>query len=158
MAYNTRNITKDDLGKIKEINEICLTENYPLDAYVAHFEYFGPLCFVTTDNKTNDIVGYILCYIKSPKETEYHGHVTSLAVLEKHRGNKIASKLVLSSLVGMKQLLVNKSKVDKCTLNVRVGNNVAIHLYKRLGFTINQTDASYYEDGEDAYLMQRLLS
>ncbi len=39
------------------------------------------------------------------------------------------------------------------TLEVRVGNLVAIALYQKLGYAVAGTRRRYYQDGEDAYLM-----
>jgi ribosomal-protein-alanine N-acetyltransferase len=42
---------------------------------------------------------------------------------------------------------------SECFLEVRVGNDPAINLYERLGFTKVKRNFSYYLDGEDAWVM-----
>ncbi|MEM3794231.1 MAG: ribosomal-protein-alanine N-acetyltransferase RimI, partial [Candidatus Bathyarchaeia archaeon] len=40
---------------------------------------------------------------------------------------------------------------------VRVSNDPAISLYRRLGFEVVKISRGYYVDGEDAYVMARRL-
>jgi len=42
-------------------------------------------------------------------------------------------------------------------LEVRVTNEEAIALYKKLGFEVTRTVHGYYADGEDAFVMSRDL-
>jgi ribosomal-protein-alanine N-acetyltransferase len=44
-------------------------------------------------------------------------------------------------------------EVTECYLEVRVGNEPAIKLYERLGFTKTKRNYGYYLDGEDAWVM-----
>ena len=44
-------------------------------------------------------------------------------------------------------------KIQHAFLEVRVGNNAAIHMYKSFGFEIISTRKGYYKNGEDAYVM-----
>ncbi|MDR0797125.1 MAG: ribosomal-protein-alanine acetyltransferase, partial [Nitrososphaerota archaeon] len=43
-------------------------------------------------------------------------------------------------------------------LEVRVTNEPAISLYKKLDFEISRTINGYYSDGEDAYVMTKKLA
>jgi ribosomal-protein-alanine N-acetyltransferase len=45
----------------------------------------------------------------------------------------------------------------QCYLEVRMTNEQAVELYKKLGFEITRTTHGYYADGEDAYVMSRKL-
>jgi ribosomal-protein-alanine N-acetyltransferase len=45
----------------------------------------------------------------------------------------------------------------QCFLEVRITNEPAVNLYKKLGFQVTRTLKGYYADGEDAYLMSREL-
>lgn len=84
---------------------------------------------------------------------EFGGHITSFAVLPEYRGHKIGQRLMASTLVAMK-----KRGASDCSLNVRVSNEIPIHLYRdRFGFEVDFTDEGYYEDGEDAYYMVKKL-
>jgi ribosomal-protein-alanine N-acetyltransferase len=45
----------------------------------------------------------------------------------------------------------------QCYLEVRVTNESAIGLYRKLGFDVTRTIHGYYGDGEDAHVMSRKL-
>ncbi|XP_022264786.1 N-alpha-acetyltransferase 20 isoform X2 [Canis lupus familiaris] len=89
---------------------------------------------------------------------EWHGHVTALSVAPEFRRLGLAAKLM--------ELLEEISErkggffVD---LFVRVSNQVAVNMYKRLGYSVYRTVIEYYsasngEPDEDAYDMRKALS
>ena len=80
------------------------------------------------------------------------GHVVSIAVMPEHRGKGIGYTLMKEAMKNME-----KYNAKECFLEVRVSNQPAINLYKKLGFQIVKTIRHYYMDGEDAYLMARKL-
>ena len=50
--------------------------------------------------------------------------------------------------------MITVLKCHSCSLRVRVTNRAAISLYQNvLGYTIKETEAKYYADGEDAFDM-----
>jgi ribosomal-protein-alanine N-acetyltransferase len=80
------------------------------------------------------------------------GHVVSIAVLPQYRRNGIAFMLINRAMEGMQFY-----KAKQCFLEVRVTNDIAISLYKKLGFEVTRTINAYYSDGEDAYVMTKKL-
>ena len=79
-------------------------------------------------------------------------HITNLCVKKEYRGQGIAKKM-------MNVLLEKAMKVglDKSLLEVRVSNESAINLYENLGFRVIYRARDYYENGEDAYIMEKFL-
>lgn len=75
--------------------------------------------------------------------------IIDVAVLESHRRRGIAQNLI-SCLVEF----CNKEKISEINLEVRVSNTPAIKLYEKMGFVQNGLRKNYYENREDAYLMQ----
>lgn len=75
--------------------------------------------------------------------------IVNVLVKEEYRNKKIGTKLL--------SYLIEKSK-DKynITLEVNINNNVAIHLYEKLGFKKVSIRKEYYK-GIDAYLMERIM-
>ncbi len=81
------------------------------------------------------------------------GHVVSIAVLPQARRKGVAQGIINRALQGMEYY-----KAKQGFLEVRVTNDAAISLYKKLGFEITRTINGYYSDGEDAYVMTKKLA
>lgn len=76
-------------------------------------------------------------------------HITSIAVREKYRGQRVGELL----LVALTELAI-ELKAHTVTLEVRVSNTVAQSLYTKYGFTQVGRRRGYYTDNrEDAVLM-----
>ncbi|MGC8606960.1 MAG: ribosomal protein S18-alanine N-acetyltransferase [Vulcanisaeta sp.] len=89
-------------------------------------------------------VGYIISCI----EGLGRGHVISVGVLRNYRRMGIGNTLMCQSICSMAE-----KGIDHVILEVRVSNTPAITLYRKLGFDVRDVLRSYYNDGEDAYLM-----
>ena len=78
-------------------------------------------------------------------------HIMNVAVDVPHRGRGVARALI------ERLFELTRDEVDRgYTLEVRVSNEVAIHLYESLGFTGSGIRRGYYTDNrEDALIMWR---
>jgi len=152
--YTLRRFSPADLDAVIDINRICLPENYApyffLDAYNSL-----PETFLVAEIQGR-VVGYIMCRLEHGfsdfKRLRFakKGHIISVAVLPEFRQMGIGYSLVedvLSALAAM--------HADECYLEVRMNNDPAIKLYRRMGFEVIRTIPRYYFDGSDAYLMSR---
>ncbi|WP_193437435.1 ribosomal protein S18-alanine N-acetyltransferase [Sporolactobacillus pectinivorans] len=76
-------------------------------------------------------------------------HITNLAVLDGYRGNKVGETLL------RKVMLYARAKGARTvSLEVRVGNDIAKNLYRKLGFRSGGIRKNYYSNnGEDALVM-----
>ncbi len=94
------------------------------------------------------VVGYAVGIIEGNNE----GHIVSIAVDPEFRGLGIGKAL-------MRELERRFSDygVSLIKLEVSVKNQVAIKLYKSLGYKIVSRASNYYPDGSDAYLMLKIL-
>ena len=81
------------------------------------------------------------------------GHIVSIAVLPQARRKGMAQAIINRALQGMEYY-----KAKQGFLEVRVTNETAISLYKKLGFEVTRTINGYYSDGEDAYVMTKKIS
>jgi ribosomal-protein-alanine N-acetyltransferase len=80
-------------------------------------------------------------------------HITNVAVHPDYRGHHIAN-LLMEALIAFG----DSDAYVGMTLEVRVGNHVAIHLYEKYGFTKLGIRRGYYQDnGEDAMVMWKEL-
>jgi ribosomal-protein-alanine N-acetyltransferase len=154
--YKLRKFTMGDLESVTRINEACLPENYTdiffVDLYRRH-----PETFVVAE-ENGHTVGYIMCRIEVGLSSlgltgiVKKGHVVSIAVMTEHRRKGVAEELMAAAMEGMRRY-----NAKQCYLEVRVTNEAAVGLYKKLGFEISRTVRGYYADGEDAHVMSRKL-
>jgi len=155
--FTLRKFVPDDLQSVMQINRVCLPENYT-DFFFIDLHQRFPETFIIAE-EAGKINGYIMCRIEVGLSNfgfgglVRKGHVVSIAVMPQTRRKGMASALIKRSMEGMEYY---KAKQD--FLEVRVTNEAAISLYKKLGFEITRTINGYYSDGEDAYVMTKKLS
>ena len=150
----------NDLRSVVHINNVCLPENYTDYFFIDLYQRF-PETFIVAE-KDGVIIGYVLCRIESGFSglslktlgISKKGHIISIAVLPENRNIGVGYALVDEALHAMSMSYEAKS----CYLEVRVSNDVALSLYKRLGFEVERTLKEYYSDGEDAYIMSKKIS
>jgi ribosomal-protein-alanine N-acetyltransferase len=141
----------NDIIKVDQINRSTLPENYDLGFYL-RLMFTEPLQQFVVVDETDQIVGYaLLASVQSltafdsyDKQYENDVVLLSLSVVPEYRQKNIGHLL-------MKKIV---STFKSVILQVRISNNIAIHLYKKYNFQIQQTISKYYQDGEDAYLMK----
>jgi ribosomal-protein-alanine N-acetyltransferase len=147
-----RKFALNDLASVTQINTACLPENYTDIFFVDLYRRY-PETFVVAE-EDRKIVGYIMCRIEMGLSNfglggvAKKGHVVSVAVLPEHRRKGVGKALVLRALDGMRGY-----GAKQCYLEVRVMNQEAISLYKKLDFEVARTIHGYYADGEDAFVM-----
>jgi ribosomal-protein-alanine N-acetyltransferase len=151
-AYALRKFTVNDLASVTQINQTCLPENYT-DIFFVDLFRRHPETFVVAE-EDGKIAGYIMCRVEVGLSSiglsglVKKGHVVSVAVLPEHRRKGIGEALVTQAMAGMR-----KYNAKQCFLEVRVTNQEAVSLYKKLGFEVTRTIHGYYADGEDAFVM-----
>ncbi|MEM2930257.1 MAG: N-acetyltransferase [Thermoproteota archaeon] len=148
----------EHLPSIVEINRLELPENYPPSFFMDLLERFPNYFLVALVAKTGEVAGYVMCRIETgfPSEGGFNivrkGHVVSLAVKKQFHGRGIGSMLMTSVL---KEMVRNS--IDESFLEVRVSNEKAIRLYKKLGYQVIREIPHYYLDGTSGLLMVKKL-
>lgn len=103
------------------------------------------------------LVGYSLAKMNDDPDQQnepLNGHITSLSVMRTYRRMGIAEKLMRQALFALREVY----KAEYVSLHVRESNRAALHLYKdTLEFEVLSVEKSYYQDGEDAYSMKKIL-
>jgi len=156
-TFNLRKFLPGDLQNVMQINRVCLPENYT-DFFFIDLHQRFPETFIVAEEE-GKIAGYIMCRIEVGLSNfgfgglVRKGHVVSIAVLPQARRKGVAQGIINKSLQGMEYY-----KAKQGFLEVRVTNDTAITLYKKLGFEITRTIGGYYSDGEDAYVMTKKLT
>ena len=148
----------NDMPGIQECNISWPPENYTFRYYYYHVLSWPDLLYVAEDISTKKIVGYVLAKVDDEDESEnkeIRGHITSISVLREYRRLGIAKRLMDATHRAMKGVY----NLNAVTLHVRVSNIAAMGLYRdRLGYAMMELDESYYADGENAYLMRKVLT
>ena len=136
-------MTESDLDQVLDIE----AKSYPRPWSKAHFleELSSPHSFphVSFDCEGN-VTGYIC-----PMVLLDEGHILNVAVRYDLRGQGIGRLLIERVIRDC-----HKRGAAFVSLEVRASNAPAIRLYHNLGFVMTGTRKSYYENGEDAFLME----
>lgn len=162
-----------------------LPENYVLKYYMYHVLSWPEASFVATTTDISDsvgdeltiadengnetkldpnyvrqgekLVGYVLAKMNDDPDQQNeapNGHITSLSVMRTYRRMGIAEKLMRQALFALREVY----KAEYVSLHVRQSNRAALHLYRdTLEFEVLSVEKSYYQDGEDAYAMKKVL-
>ena len=152
--YSLRVFSPGDVESVVNINRVCLPENYAPYFFLDTFNS-SPQTFIVAESQGR-VVGYIMCRIEHgfSDVRKLHfakkGHIISVAVMPEFRRMAIGRGLVERALSALSNL-----SADECFLEVRVTNEPAIELYRKLGFEVTRTIVRYYYDGSDAYVMTR---
>lgn len=151
-TFELRKFAMNDLEAVTNINHVCLPENYTDFFFVDLYHRFPETFVVAEEN--GKVIGYIMCRIEVGMSNFglsgliKKGHIVSVAVMPDNRHKGVGQALINKAIVGMR--LYN---AKQCYLEVRMTNESAISVYKRLGFETTRTIRSYYADGESAYVM-----
>ena len=140
-----REFKRPELKRVLEIESSSFDDPYPANVLVDLYNLGAGFLVAQQDNI---IVGYIIFWIRFEDE----GHIISIAVDPHHHRKKIGSRLVETTLE-----IFKKYNVGKIQLEVRKGNRKARKFYQRLGFEEKTLVINYYEDGEDAIIMEKML-
>jgi len=115
-----------------------------------------PEYFQVAQSPEGRIMGYMMGKAEGHHINEqWHGHVTCLSVAHEFRRLGLAGKLMKG--------LEETSEQKKCffvDLFVRVSNDIAVNMYRKLGYVVYRTVLDYYsgDPDEDAYDMRKALS
>lgn len=155
--YTLRRFNPADLESVININRVCLPENYAAYFFIDTYNTL-PETFVVAESQGR-VVGYVMCRLEHGfsdlKKLRFakKGHIISVAVMPDYRRLGIGNSLVEQILSALLSL-----NADECYLEVRINNEAAIELYKKMAFIITRTIPRYYFDSSDAYVMTKALA
>lgn len=131
-----------DVKTIARMDRLCFPEDYWTPA-VFREELANPLAKYLVAKYRKHIVGYGGIWLLANE-----AHIVNLAVHPGWRGIGLGKAL----LARMMALAIVRN-LTLASLLVRASNFVAQKLYQSVGFTLHHVAPSYYEDGEDGWLM-----
>lgn len=138
-----RPMNAGDLDAVTAIEEATFARPWSRQSFQQELERNVAARYLVAE-KNGQVVGYAGAWIILDES-----HITNIAITEAERGKGIGRKLTEALM----QYLSNLG-ASYATLEVRVSNERAQHLYKSLGFVSVGKRKRYYEDNnEDAFLM-----
>lgn len=147
MEYRIRPLTLDQLPEVLRLNIRCFREG---DNYTKHtFNYLlnePRTISYRMVTPAEEMVGFAFVMVNENNAA----HLTTIGVAPEHRRRGIAVRL-LEHL----ESSLRAREIGTLMLEVRVSNEAAQMLYRRLGFTIVQRIGKYYNNGEDCFLMMK---
>lgn len=149
-SYEIKPLTIDQLREVMLLNLRCFRKGENYTKYTFKYLLTEPTVLgyraVTPEGR---MVGFIFIIANE----ESIAHITTIGVAPEHRNRGIARML----LDHAEKALSDKG-LDSVVLEVRVSNEAAQNLYMSRGYVILQRLNSYYNNGEDAYLMSRIIN
>jgi [ribosomal protein S18]-alanine N-acetyltransferase len=132
-----------DLKVIHTLEKACFNRDaYPYLELLGLLTLPGFVCYKA--EISGEVIGFVAGEKRAGKGT---GWVVTVCVRPAFRRQGIARQMIAVCEEEM-----NRKKVCLC---VRKTNQPAIQLYQRLGYQIIKTRARYYDDGEDALVMEK---
>ncbi len=142
-----RPMVENDLEAVLAIEKESFTRPWSRNHFLDELRSLHAFPLVAHD-RNGDVIGYIF-----PRLLLDEGHILNVAVKPAFCGKGVGRLLVervLSDCRGKGAAFVS--------LEVRFSNNAAISLYRRLGFVETGRRRHYYENSEDAILMEYIIS
>lgn len=140
-----REFKRPDVKRVLEIEMESFNDPYPASILIDIYNLGAGFLVAQEDNM---VVGYIIFWIRYEDE----GHIISLATDKKHRRKSIGTQLVDYAVN-----IFSKCNIKDIKLEVRVSNKGAREFYEKMDFNEKEILKNYYEDGEDAVIMKRIL-
>ena len=153
MGYFIREGNESDIPALVKMENLCFPDPWSKDLFEAEFS--NPLVryFVAEadDGNAESCDGIIaqIGFLCVADECQ----INNVAVHPTYRKTGVGSELL--------ELILDTTEeegVEFWTLEVRVGNDPAIKLYKKFGFDVVGERPNYYENGEAAILMTREMT
>lgn len=139
-------LTSDDLQAAVELDHRCLGGLWTQNGYQREIESSHSDLLMLRVQQSAPLIG-LACTWAILDEA----HITLLAVDPAYRQQGLGQLLLYALLV-----LARQRGLEWATLEVRVSNETAISLYKKLGFeAVGQRRAYYPDNGEDALILWR---
>ncbi|WP_461202853.1 ribosomal protein S18-alanine N-acetyltransferase [Anoxybacillus sp. TBDG-1] len=138
-----RFMTLQDLDRIVEIEQLSFTLPWSRSSFYQELTNNRYARYIVMEYD-GQIIGYCGMWLVMDE-----AHITNIAVLPEFRGKKLGEALMKQAMA-----LAREEGAQTMTLEVRVSNNVAQSLYRKLGFLNGGIRKRYYSDNqEDALVM-----
>jgi ribosomal protein S18 acetylase RimI-like enzyme len=134
-----------DLNALRHLEKVCFT----LDAWPL-WDMIGVLTLPNVVRLKAMVAGEMVGFIAGDiRASDRLAWIATVGVLPEHRGRGIGGALL--------RACEERLKMPRVRLNVRVSNRPAVHLYQRMGYRQVSIWPGYYQDGEDALILEKSL-
>lgn len=141
-AIDIEGMTLGDVPQVHTLEVLCFPTPWDKSAY--YREAQNPTACYLVARRHDRVIGFGGMWVIGDE-----GHIVTLAVHPDFRRHGVGRRLMEALLAEARQ-----RRVERVTLEVRVHNTAAQHLYHDLGFVIIGYRRDYYPDnGEDAAVM-----
>ncbi len=148
-SYEVKALTVDQLREVMLLNMRCFRKGENYTKYTFKYLLTEPNILsyraVTSEGR---MAGFIFVIAND----ESIAHITTIGVAPEHRKRGIARMLL-----GRVEKSLARRDYTSLVLEVRVSNAAAQALYRNAGYYIVQRLSAYYNNGEDAYLMSKVI-
>ncbi|WP_406685898.1 ribosomal protein S18-alanine N-acetyltransferase [Rossellomorea vietnamensis] len=136
-------MTVDDLNEVMEIENQSFSIPWSRDAFLNELEHNHLSTYLVAEDGEN-LAGYCGVWLVVDE-----AHITNVAVLPDYRGRGLGESLMRKIMD-----IAIEFGARVMTLEVRISNMPAQHLYRKLGFKDGGIRKRYYSDNqEDALVM-----
>jgi len=134
-----------DLNAVRSLEKVC----FPKDAWPL-LDLVGVLTLPNVVRLKAELEGALIGFIAGDvRPAEKIAWIATIGVLPEHRQRGIGKALL--------QACERQLGVPRVRLCVRAANQEAIQLYLNEGYRKTEIWAKYYQDGEDALVMEKAL-
>lgn len=138
-------MSQSDVREVAELERRTFSHPWSADLFRRELRLSHSKIVVARGGRGQAIVGYLCRWL-----TEDALEIQNVAVHVDWRRHSVARRLVEHVLVEARE-----AGVGRALLEVRRHNNLAVRLYRSMGFREAGLRRRYYADGEDALLMER---
>jgi [ribosomal protein S18]-alanine N-acetyltransferase len=132
------------LDQVVALDRICFGQLWSANQYQREFDSPNSDILILLEHDRQQVIAYGCVWAIVDE-----AHVTIIAVHPDHQQRGYGSLM----LYGLMQAAIQR-ELARATLEVRVSNQTAVHLYEKFGFETLGQRKKYYEDtGEDALIM-----
>ena len=132
-----------DLSALRKLERICFEkDSWPLFDLIAVLTFPDVVKLKAVDN--NQMVGFVA---GDPRPSQGFSWIATIAVLPDYQRKGIGRSLLKACEAQL--------KTPRLKLSVRASNQAAISLYEQEGYRTTDIWKAYYNDGENAIVMEK---
>lgn len=132
-----------DLGALRHLEQACFPKDaWPLLDLIAVLTFNGVVRLKAVEN--DEMIGFIA---GDSRPREGVAWIATIGVLPEHRGRGIGRALLESC--------EKRLTLPRIRLSVRPSNHEAVRMYQNAGYRSVDQWRNYYDDGEDALIMEK---